>query len=384
MSHFGSNFFLITTCTILLLSALLSIDHSKILTLLPFNYTNKDSYSNYDDKKVIPIIVGAVGPESLAFDPHGGGPYTGVSDGRIIKWLENERRWIDFAVTSTKRDECEGSQVDHEEREHICGRPLGLRFDERTGNLYIADAYMGLLVVVPEGGLATKVATQAQGISFGFTNSLDIDERNGIVYFSDSSLRFQRRNHISVIVSGDRTGRLMKYNPQSKETTVLLQNLTFPNGVSLSKDGDFVLVADTTNCRILKLWLEPSSKSGMVEVFNRLPGFPDNIKRNHRGEFWVGIHAKRGKFLKWVLSFPLVGEALIKLPFDITKVYSYFARWGGNGLAVRLSGDGDVLDALEDESRNGWKAVSEVEERDGNLWIGSIRTPFVGVQRNSR
>ncbi|XP_058202408.1 protein STRICTOSIDINE SYNTHASE-LIKE 2-like [Rhododendron vialii] len=380
MSRFGSNLFLITTCTILLLSALHSIDHSKILTLLPFTYTNKDSYSIYDDKKVIPI-VSAVGPESLAFDLHGGGPYTGVSDGRIIKWLENERRWIDFAVTSTQRDECEGSQVDHEEREHICGRPLGLRFDERTGNLYIADAYMGLLVVGTEGGLATKVATQAQGIPFGFTNSLDIDQRTGVVYFSDSSSRFQRRNHISVIVSGDRTGRLMKYNPQSKETTVLLQNLTFPNGVSLSKDGDFILVADTPNCRILKLWLEPSSKSGMVEVFNRLPGFPDNIKRNHRGEFWVGIHAKRGKFLKWVLSFPLVGQALIKLPFDITKV---FARWGGNGLAVRLSGDGDVLEALEDESRNGWKAVSEVEERDGNLWIGSIRMPFVGVQRNSR
>lgn len=101
MSHFGSNLFL-TTFTILLLSALLSTDHSKIVSLLSITYTNKDSYSNHDDKQVIPI-VGAVGPESLAFDPHGGGPYTGVSDGRIIKWLENERRWIDFAVTSTQR-----------------------------------------------------------------------------------------------------------------------------------------------------------------------------------------------------------------------------------------------------------------------------------------
>ncbi|KAL2984505.1 hypothetical protein AAZX31_12G091800 [Glycine max] len=29
--------------------------------------------------------------------------------------------------------------------EHICGRPLGLRFDKKTGDLYIADAYFGLL-----------------------------------------------------------------------------------------------------------------------------------------------------------------------------------------------------------------------------------------------
>ncbi|KAH7855451.1 hypothetical protein Vadar_025019 [Vaccinium darrowii] len=346
MSHIGSYLFL-TTFAILLLSAYLSI------------FSNTEEPSN--GKQVIPI-VGAVGPESLAFDPQGGGPYTGVSDGRIIKWMENERRWIDFAVTSPQRDGCEGSDVEHEQIwEHICGRPLGLRFDGRTGNLYIADAYMGLLVVGPEGGLATQVATQAQGTPFGFTNGLDIDERSGVVYFSDSSSRFQRRNHISVIVSGDKTGRLMKYDPQSKETTVLLQNLTFPNGVSLSKDGDFILVADTTNCRILKLWLEPSSKSGVVEVCARLPGFPDNIKRNPKGEFWVGIHAKRGEFLKWVLSFPLLGNALVKLPFDITRVYSYFARWGGNGLAVRLSGDGDVLEVLEDKSRNGWKAVIDVD-----------------------
>jgi len=30
--------------------------------------------------------AGATGPESLAFDPDGEGPYTGVSDGRIMKW----------------------------------------------------------------------------------------------------------------------------------------------------------------------------------------------------------------------------------------------------------------------------------------------------------
>lgn len=27
-----------------------------------------------------------VGPESIAFDCHGEGPYTSVSDGRILKW----------------------------------------------------------------------------------------------------------------------------------------------------------------------------------------------------------------------------------------------------------------------------------------------------------
>ncbi|GMQ00213.1 hypothetical protein CsSME_00047401 [Camellia sinensis var. sinensis] len=88
----------LTTSTILLLSIFLSsIDQIKIVSHL--FQTKKLSAS---DKHIIQIVDG-VGPESFAFDPHGGGPYTGISDGRIIKWLQNERRWIGFAVTSLHR-----------------------------------------------------------------------------------------------------------------------------------------------------------------------------------------------------------------------------------------------------------------------------------------
>ena len=90
------------------------------------------------------------------------------------------------------REGCRGSR-DHVPLEHICGRPLGLSFSELTGELYIADAYMGLLVVGPNGGLASTVASEAQGTPFGFTNGVDIHQTNGAVYFSDSSSRYQRR-----------------------------------------------------------------------------------------------------------------------------------------------------------------------------------------------
>lgn len=41
------------------------------------------------------------GPESIAFDPLGRGPYTGVADGRILFW--NGQSWTDFAYTSPNR-----------------------------------------------------------------------------------------------------------------------------------------------------------------------------------------------------------------------------------------------------------------------------------------
>lgn len=84
------------------------------------------------------------------------------------------------------------SLLDYLKDEHICGRPLGLRFDKKTGDLYIADAYFGIMKVGPEGGLATSLTNEVDGVPLRFTNDLDIDEE-GNVYFTDTSSVFQRR-----------------------------------------------------------------------------------------------------------------------------------------------------------------------------------------------
>lgn len=168
----------------------------------------------------------------------------------------------------------------------------------------------------------------------------------------------------------------MKYEPQSKQISVLLSNLTFPNGVALGKDGNYILIVETTNCRVLKYWLE-TPKAGTLEIFVDLPGFPDNIKRSPRGGFWVGIHSRREKLIQWVLSYPWIGKVLVKLPLDLTKAYSYLAKVkGSSGLAMRLSEEGDVLEIVEEGRGNRRKSISEVEERNGVLWVGSMEAPF--------
>lgn len=180
---------------------------------------------------------------------------------------------------------------------------------------------------------------------------------------------------MSVIVSGDKSGRLMKYEPETKTVTVLLDNIIFPNGVALSKDGQYLLLVETTTCKIIKFWVA-TSKAGTHEVFARLPGYPDNIKINSKGEFWVGIYAKRVKILEWIISYPWMGKALIQLPFPIMRLVKTIAKWRGTGLAVRLSEKGDILQMLEDSS---WRSVSEANEKNGRLWIGSVLMPFAGV-----
>lgn len=75
--------------------------------------------------------------------------------------------------------------------EPLCGRPLGLRFDKDSGDLYIADAYYGLMVVGPEGGLAKPLTTEADGKPILFANDLDIHS-NGSIFFTDTSRKYNR------------------------------------------------------------------------------------------------------------------------------------------------------------------------------------------------
>ncbi|GJW91449.1 strictosidine synthase-like 3 [Tanacetum coccineum] len=70
--------------------------------------------------------------------------------------------------------------------------PLGLHFDKKTGDMYIVDAYFGLLKVGPQGGLATPLAPEAEGVPLKFTNDLDLDQ-DGNIYFTNSSTNYQRR-----------------------------------------------------------------------------------------------------------------------------------------------------------------------------------------------
>lgn len=71
-----------------------------------------------------------------------------------------------------------------------CGRPAGIAFNEKTGDLYVADAPLGLHVVSPAGGLAVKIADSVDGKPFKFLDGLDVDPTTGVVYFTSFSSRF--------------------------------------------------------------------------------------------------------------------------------------------------------------------------------------------------
>nr|XP_004290318.2 PREDICTED: protein STRICTOSIDINE SYNTHASE-LIKE 13 [Fragaria vesca subsp. vesca] len=316
------------------------------------------------------------GPESLEFDALGRGPYTGLADGRVVRWMGPDVGWETFALVTANWSEqvcAKGNesttykQWKHEKR---CGRPLGLRFDKVTGNLYIADAYYGLLVVGPEGGLATPLSSQdVEGNPILFANDLDI-HTNGSVFFTDTSKRYNRVDHFLILLEGESTGRLLRYDPPTKTTYVVLDGLAFPNGVQLSQDQTFLLFTETTNCRLTKYWLE-GPKSGTVELVADLPGFPDNVRMNEKGQFWVAIDCCRTPAQEILSHNPWLRSVYFRLPIRM----NYLARLMGMKMYTLISlfdDKGEILEVLEDRKGEVMKLVSEVRESKGKLWIGTV------------
>lgn len=120
-------------------------------------------------------------------------------------------------------------------------------------------------------------------------------------------------------------------------------------------------------------------KAGTFETFAALPGFPDNVRTNENGEFWVALHCRRSLYGYVMGIFPRLRKLILKLP--IQPKFHYLFQIGGrpHGLIIKYSPDGKILKVLEDKEGKVVRAVSEVEEKDGKLWIGSVLMPFIAV-----
>ncbi|KAE8683669.1 Protein STRICTOSIDINE SYNTHASE-LIKE 3 [Hibiscus syriacus] len=130
--------------------------------------------------------------------------------------------------------------------------------------------------------------------------------------------------------------------------------------------------------RLLKYWLK-GEKAESSEIFAVLPGFPDNVRTNKDGEFWVAIHCRRSTHAHIMGLNPNLRRFILKLP--ISAYIQYLLQIGGrlHGIVVIYSPEGKLLQVLEDSEGKVVKAISEAEERDGKLWLGSVLMPFVAV-----
>ncbi|KAL5063595.1 hypothetical protein RYX36_025332 [Vicia faba] len=228
-----------------------------------------------------------VGPEDLVYDAATGVVYTGCADGWIKRVTVNEsvadsvvEKWINTG-----------------------GRPLGLAL-EKTGELIVADADKGLLRITREMKIELLV-NEVEGLKFKLTDGVDV-AHDGTIYFTDASHKYSVKDSLLDILEGKPNGRFLSYNPSTKETTLLLRDLYFPNGVVVSPDQHSVVFCETVMMNCKKYYIQ-GPKKGSMEKFCDLPGMPDNIHYDGHGQYWIGIAT--------------IKEVYIIMPFLLNWIY---------------------------------------------------------------
>lgn len=309
------------------------------------------AFAKNDGFRSLRILISeaGLGPEDVTRGADGF-YYTGLQDGRILRFrAESDGKTELFVNTG--------------------GRPLGMQFDAQ-GNLIVADAFKGLISISPDRHI-TILTDSVAGERMLFPDDLDI-ARDGVIWFTDASQRFDQHHWILDFWEGQPTGRLLSYDPKTKQTTVRMDGIRFANGVALGPDDAFVLVNETIAARILRLWLK-GPNAGRTDVFiNGLPAYPDNLSYNGQGIFWVALPAPRIELLDDIAGRPFLRKILLRMPESLVGVEPATIGW-----IIGVDAGGNVRHNLRDETGE-YANITSVNQFDGRLLLGSIMMKSVG------
>jgi sugar lactone lactonase YvrE len=265
------------------------------------------------------------GPEDAAVG-RDGALYATTLSGKILRIAEDTAAVSEFARTG--------------------GRPLGIEA-AADGSLIVANAFLGIQRISPLGKV-TDLITTIDGDPIRYADDLAVSQ-DGVVYFSDASTKFGAQasggtyeaSLLDILEHGAH-GRVIAFDSRSGQTRILVDGLNFANGVALSADERFLLIAETGSYRILRHWLQ-GPDTGLTEiVLDNLPGFPDNINNGEDGRFWIGLVAPRDAKLDALSGRPFLRKVVQRLPAFLRP------QAVPSSHVIALSGDGEVLLSLQD------------------------------------
>lgn len=295
-------------------------------------------------------------PEDVAIDAEGR-IYAGFEDGRIVQLQPDGTQPRVFANTH--------------------GRPLGLVFD-RDGNLLVTDALKGLLSINKAGELNLLTA-EVDGEKFGCLNDLDV-AADGTIYFTEASHKFPMSQHVSDLLEHQPNGRLLAWDPKTQKARTLLPDIYFANGVAVSPDQSFVLVAETGKYRVRRVWLT-GPKQGQADVFiDNLPGFPDGISANgsdgvssnDKSRFWLALVTPRQKLFDRLLPYPFLRKVVYRLPKSLQPAPQRYS------FVIALDAQARVIENLQNGAPDCYAQIANVIEHRGALYFGSIGEDTIG------
>jgi len=299
------------------------------------------------------------GPEDVALDDQGR-IYLGTHEGVIVRLQPDGTKPENWVYTN--------------------GRPLGIDFDN-AGNLIVADAFRGLLLISPEGKII-ELATVADGIPIRYADDVDC-AADGKIYFSDASTKVGPTGSGGIegslldIMEHGGHGRLLVYDPATRQAKTLLSGLNFANGVAVNQDQNCVLINETGSYRVIRYWIAGPHKGKSEPIIENLPGFPDNISTGLEVRFWVALISPRNKLVDDLSEKPFLRKVILRIPKFMQPAATAY------GHIIAIDGNGKVLKNLQDP-KTAYAQNTSVTETKEFLYIGSVISPVVARLAKSK
>lgn len=297
------------------------------------------------------VAVPGHGPEDVVLDD-GGGLYTGVEDGRIL------RVDLEGGPTTVLAD--------------TRGRPLGIEWLP-DGDLLVCDAEVGLLRVPRDGGQVEVLVSHVGGERLVLTNNAAVED-DGTIWFTESTRCNPLDDFVGDVLEHNGSGRLLRRDPDG-EVEVVLGGLSFANGVTLVGD-EAVWVAETAAYALHRVQRTGPDAGRSTPVTTGLPGFPDNLSTGADGTVWVPLPNPRNPLGDKVKGMhPLVRGVVRRVPEGIRRrLVVPYAR------VLGFAPDGTVRHDLQG-SGEACFFLTSAREHDGHLYLGSVEEEVSTVVR---
>lgn len=258
----------------------------------------------------------------------------------------------------------------------VGGRALGIE-TAADGSLITANAYVGLQRIAADGSVEILL-DEVDGQALVYADDLAI-ANDGTIYFSEASTKFGAKGSSGTyegslldIMEHGGHGKIIAFQPATGEARTIIEELNFANGVAISEDQRYLLIAETGTYRILRHWLTGAAAGTTEVVLDNLPGFPDNINNGRNGRFWIGLVAPRNKALDALSDRPFLRKIVQRLPAALRPKAVPSAH------VIAITGDGQVLMNLQDPAARFSSLTGVYETRDA-LYLTRLFGDELGV-----
>lgn len=293
-------------------------------------------------------------PEARLFRLSGEAPEDVVADseGRLVCGVKGGR--ILRLDPTTGKEEVLGNTG---------GRPLGLEL-LADGTVLICDAHRGLLKLDPRTASIETLVQFVGDTPLRFCSNVTA-ARDGTLWFTESTHRFDFEHFMGAMYEHRPSGRLFRRDPDGHVETVL-EDLFFANGVTLTEDESALIFAETDGYRLSRYWLKGPKRGQRDILADNLPGFPDNLSRSRDGKFWVALVTPRNPLLDRLGTTPgWIRKVLWRVP-DALQPEPVKTVW-----ALAFDEQGHPLADLQTQ-RDDFYGATGVTESKGALYMASI------------